>query len=85
MINAGSISVLADGLAAAWAPFPRAAFTARALAGLDGLELKDRVRHVAAALHDALPLPYPQAAEVGLDAIGWLWKLTPHGSTASRT
>ncbi|MFI7135392.1 hypothetical protein ACIBQ1_57750 [Nonomuraea sp. NPDC050153] len=64
LINAGSVSVLADGLAASWAPFPRAAFVARALAGLDGLELKDRVRHVAAALHDALPLPYPQAAEV---------------------
>lgn len=64
MINAGSVSVLAGGLAAAWAAFPRDRFTARALDGLDGLELKDRVRHVAAAMHDALPLPYPQAAEI---------------------
>ncbi|MGP3962650.1 DNA alkylation repair protein [Nonomuraea sp. 3N208] len=64
MINAQSVSVLADGLAAAWAPFPRDRFAGRALAGLDGLELKDRVRHVAAALHDALPLPYPQVAEI---------------------
>jgi 3-methyladenine DNA glycosylase AlkC len=64
MINAGSVSVLADGLAAAWAPFERARFVARALDRLDGLELKDRVRHVAAALHEALPLPYPRAAEV---------------------
>lgn len=62
MINVGSVSVLADGLAAAWAPFPRARFIAQALAGLDGLELKARVTHVAAALHDALPMPYPQAA-----------------------
>ncbi|MFB4274715.1 DNA alkylation repair protein [Nonomuraea sp. MTCD27] len=64
MINARSVSVLADGLAAAWAPFPRDRFTAQALGGLDGLELKARVAHVAAALHDALPLPYPQAAEL---------------------
>ncbi|TMR93216.1 hypothetical protein [Nonomuraea basaltis] len=64
MINARSVSVLADGLAAVWAPFPRARFIAQALDGLDGLELKDRVRHVAAALHEALPLPYPRAAEI---------------------
>ncbi|WP_433441532.1 hypothetical protein [Nonomuraea sp. CA-141351] len=64
MINAESVSVLADGLAAAWAPFPRRRFTERALAGLGGLELKDRVRHVAAALHEALPLPYPQVAGI---------------------
>ncbi|MEO3888983.1 hypothetical protein [Nonomuraea sp. B5E05] len=64
MINSASVQVLADGLTAVWAPFPRARFTERALAGLGGLELKDRVRHVSAALHDALPLPYPQAAEI---------------------
>ncbi|MDP4506135.1 hypothetical protein [Nonomuraea turcica] len=64
MINARSVSVLADGLAAAWASFPRDRFVGRALDGLDGLELKDRVRHVAAALANALPLPYPQAAEI---------------------
>ncbi|WP_127931792.1 DNA alkylation repair protein [Nonomuraea polychroma] len=64
MINIRSVSVLADGLAAAWAPFPRDRFVGRALDGLGGLELKDRVRHVAAALANALPLPYPQAAEI---------------------
>jgi 3-methyladenine DNA glycosylase AlkC len=64
MINAGSVSALAGGLAAAWAAFPRDRFVTRALAGLDGQELKDRVRHVSAALHDALPLPYPRAAGI---------------------
>ncbi|GAA1750286.1 DNA alkylation repair protein [Nonomuraea bangladeshensis] len=64
MINLRSVSTLADGLAAAWPPFPRDRFVARALGGLAGLELKDRVRHVADALHEALPLPYPQAAAV---------------------
>lgn len=64
MINAGSVSVLADGLSAAWPAFSPDRFVARALDGLDALELKDRVRHVATALHEALPLPYPQAAEI---------------------
>ncbi|WP_103957804.1 DNA alkylation repair protein [Nonomuraea solani] len=64
LINAGSVGALADGLAGAWAPFPRDRFVARALAGLDGLELKARVTHVATVLHDALPLPYPQAAAI---------------------
>ncbi|MGW2154421.1 DNA alkylation repair protein [Nonomuraea sp. NPDC001699] len=68
LINARSVSVLADGLAAVWPSFPHARFTERALAGLAPLELKDRVRHVSAALHDAfqhaLPMPYPQAAEL---------------------
>ncbi|MGW0803172.1 DNA alkylation repair protein [Nonomuraea sp. NPDC002799] len=88
MINAQSVSVLADGLAAAWAPFPRAGFIARALTGLDGLELKDRVRHVATALHDALPLPYPQAAEIVRECASraaltmWSgWPLTDHTAT----
>ncbi|WP_188192982.1 DNA alkylation repair protein [Nonomuraea sp. SYSU D8015] len=62
MINASSVSVLADGLSAAWPAFPRARFVAAALDGIDALELKSRVSHVAAALHEALPLPYPQAA-----------------------
>ncbi|WP_170223486.1 DNA alkylation repair protein [Nonomuraea turkmeniaca] len=64
MINARSVSVLADGLAAAWAPFPRDRFVGRAMDGLDGLELKDRVRHVTVALAGALPAAYPQAAEL---------------------
>lgn len=68
MINLGSVSVPADGLAAAWAPFPRDRFVARAVHGLDGLELKARVSHVAAALGEALPLPYPHAAEVVREA-----------------
>ncbi|WP_204040084.1 DNA alkylation repair protein [Acrocarpospora phusangensis] len=64
MINSESVGVLADGVAAVWAPFSRGGFVRAALAGLARLELKDRVRHVARALHDALPLPFPAAAEV---------------------
>lgn len=62
MINATSVGALADGLATAWAPFPRDRFTAAALSGLAGLELKDRVRHVSGALNDALTLPFADAA-----------------------
>ncbi|NUP02565.1 MAG: DNA alkylation repair protein [Nonomuraea sp.] len=64
MINASSVAVLAGGLAEVWPAFPRARFTGRALSGLDPLELKDRVRHVATAIHEALPSPYPRAAEL---------------------
>ncbi|MFB4264503.1 DNA alkylation repair protein [Nonomuraea sp. GTA35] len=83
MINNRSVSVLADGLAAAWPAFPRARFAAQALTGLDGLELKARVAHVAAALHDALPLPYPQAAALVRECAATLdmwsgWPATEH-------
>ncbi|MBG0827845.1 DNA alkylation repair protein [Planomonospora sp. ID67723] len=64
LIDTGSVRVLADGVATAWAPFPRDRFVAEACAGLDGLELKDRVRHVARALDAGLALPFPRAAEV---------------------
>ncbi|MCC5576365.1 hypothetical protein IMZ11_12055 [Microtetraspora sp. AC03309] len=64
MINDESVALLADGVAASWAPFPHDRFVSAATAGLDELELKDRVRHVSSALHEALALPFPQAAEV---------------------
>ncbi|MCF2533228.1 hypothetical protein [Yinghuangia soli] len=70
MIDTGSVTRLADGIAAA-SPAGRAArdpFVAAALAGLDGRELKDRIRHVAGALHEALALPFPAAAAVLRDA-----------------
>ncbi|MEW9548884.1 DNA alkylation repair protein [Nonomuraea sp. NPDC050783] len=85
MINLRSVSALADGLAAAWAPFPRERFVARALAGLDGLELKGRVRHVATALHEAMPLPYPRVAAIVRECVApapldlWSgWPATDH-------
>ncbi|WP_155353589.1 DNA alkylation repair protein [Acrocarpospora macrocephala] len=88
LINAGSVGVLADGIAAVWAPFARAAFVRSALAGLAGLELKDRVRHVARALHEALPLPFPDAAKVLRESAGQVrldlwsgWPATEHVGT----
>ncbi|GAA0394829.1 hypothetical protein Acor_64450 [Acrocarpospora corrugata] len=88
MINAGSVGVLADGIAAVWKPFSRAAFVRGALAGLAGLELKDRVRHVARMLHEALPLPFADAAEVLRGSAGQVrldlwsgWPATEHVAT----
>lgn len=65
MINAQSVATLADAIADAASPgtvFPRDRFVATALDGLEGQELKDRVRHVSRALHATLDLPFPDAA-----------------------
>jgi 3-methyladenine DNA glycosylase AlkC len=64
LINAASVELLADGLSAAWAPFPRVRFVQAAVTGLDGLELKERVQHVARVLGTTLTPPFPQAAAV---------------------
>jgi 3-methyladenine DNA glycosylase AlkC len=63
-INPASVAVLADGLAAAGpaGAAARDAFVDAAVSGLEGRELKDRVRHVSTALHGALGLPFPDAA-----------------------
>ncbi|GII03240.1 DNA alkylation repair protein [Planobispora takensis] len=64
MIGTASVGLLADGVTAAWTPFPRDRFVAGASAGLAGLELKDRVRHVARHLGEALPPAFPHAAGI---------------------
>lgn len=68
MINSGSVAVLADGVAAAWAAFPRERFIRETVPKLDGRELKERVRLVSRALHRALDLPFPRAAAVLRDS-----------------
>lgn len=70
MVDDASVALLADGIGAA-SPTGRAArdaFVATSVAGLDGRELKDRIRHVATSLHEALGLPFPEAAAVLRDA-----------------
>ncbi|WP_052666827.1 hypothetical protein [Nitriliruptor alkaliphilus] len=54
-VDAQMVDALADELAAAWPDLPRGEFVAQATAGLDGLELKGRIRQVAVALRAALP------------------------------
>jgi len=54
-ISEDLLDALAAELVAAWPAFPTSTFLVEAGAGLQGLELKDRVRQVAAALRRALP------------------------------
>ncbi|MEO3810673.1 DNA alkylation repair protein [Sphaerisporangium sp. B11E5] len=70
LINAASAGLLADGLTAAWPAFPRERFVREAGAGLDGLELKDRVRHVAKVLGAVLPPRFPEAAAIVRESAG---------------
>lgn len=57
-INAGSVERIAGRVPGEW---DRAGFRRAALAGLEDLELKDRVNQLADALRAALPGPYPAA------------------------
>lgn len=59
-IDRSAVEGLADALCAAGA-FERDSFVEAAAAGLEPLELKDRVRHVAATLRDHLDPDYPTA------------------------
>lgn len=69
-LNAAAIRRLADRLRAAWSPFPHAAFVAGATDGLDALELKARVEHIAGALRPVLPADVPRAMGVLVDSLG---------------
>lgn len=54
-IDPEMVQALADELTTAWSDFPRGVFVDDATNGLEGFELKDRIRLVATALARALP------------------------------
>ena len=56
-----ALAAIADAGTAAAAGFDRIAFLAAATEGLDALSIMERVRHIADALHPALPAAYPEA------------------------
>jgi 3-methyladenine DNA glycosylase AlkC len=58
------VTTIADAGAAASSRFDRAAFLSAASAGLDALSIMERVRHIADALHTALPVGYPIALDI---------------------
>lgn len=60
---------MANAVRASTSAFDEPAFRA-ALGHLDTLELKDRVRAIAAALHTSLKLPFPQAADALVATLG---------------
>jgi hypothetical protein len=63
-IDAPLVRLCARHLARVHPAFPAAAFVHRATQGLDGLELKARVGHVAEALAATLPRDFAAAAAV---------------------
>jgi 3-methyladenine DNA glycosylase AlkC len=82
-LDASAVDAIAEAMLAGEPAFPADRFRTIALEGLDELELKARVLHVAAALQACLPEAFPRAAtvvrrgvgHVGLD--GWpAWPCT---------
>ncbi|KQM32163.1 DNA alkylation repair protein [Sphingomonas sp. Leaf10] len=64
LLGPDAVATIADAGVAASARFDRAAFATAALAGLDTLSIMERVRHIADALHPALPADYPTALDL---------------------
>lgn len=64
LLGPDAIATIADAGVAASSRFDRTAFVAAALAGLDTLSVMERVRHIADALHLALPVAYPGALDI---------------------
>jgi 3-methyladenine DNA glycosylase AlkC len=63
-INTEVIHNIAGHCQRVWADFPQQSFIAAASEGLDSLELKARIRHVASALAGALPADFDKAASI---------------------
>ena len=59
-----ALATIADAGAAASSRFDRSAFLGAASSGLDTLSIMERVRHIADALHTALPTDYPAALDM---------------------
>lgn len=63
-INQDVIAQMAHHIQRAWPRFPAAGFQQAALQGLDALELKARVNHVAQQLAQHLPADFAQSADI---------------------
>jgi 3-methyladenine DNA glycosylase AlkC len=87
-VDASLVRTLADALAASDPSFPRDEFVAAACAGLESLELKARIRHIADVLQTVLPTEVPPvvAAIDGTLATGALdgWSAWPLAEVAGR-
>lgn len=64
LLGPDAIATIADAGVAASPRFDREAFVAAASAGLDALSVMERVRHIADALHPALPADYAAALDM---------------------
>jgi 3-methyladenine DNA glycosylase AlkC len=64
LLDVRVVRALGQHLQRVWPKFPRERFEAQALDGLEGLELKARALHISAALSQALPKSFADAARV---------------------
>lgn len=69
-INTSMARQLAEQIEQVYADFAVEAFVEQASSGLDALELKERVAHIAAAFHEHLPSDYPDALNILLGILG---------------
>lgn len=67
-LNRGTLRTIADNVGQVFPAFRRRAFLSRAGRGLDAMELKARVHHIAAALQDVLPEEPLAAMDVLVEA-----------------
>lgn len=81
LVDARAVSALAAHISKVYPGFPASTFEAAALDGLEPLELKDRVRHVAAALRAALPEEWSAALKVLVEALP-PWQAPEQGLSA---
>ncbi len=70
LLNPARVKQLAADFTAAWPDFPTKQFTRQATVGLEALELKDRARHIAAALGAALPGDVTHAMRIAISSLG---------------
>jgi len=64
LLGHGAVASIADAGVSASPRFDRAAFVDAAASGLEALSIMERVRHIAGALHNALPAGYPEAVGI---------------------
>ncbi|HET6316913.1 MAG TPA: DNA alkylation repair protein [Chloroflexota bacterium] len=87
LLNVDTVQAIGAALASAWPAFDRAAFDAKALAGLDALEMKARAMHLCSALEAGLPSDFMLAADAlqrAIDAGLSGWGLWPVGEYVAR-
>ena len=65
-----ALNRLVEAMTVSWPAFDGSGFKREALAGLDDLELKDRVRHIIAVLNNFLPEDFPKALKIVVRAGG---------------
>lgn len=83
-LGPAALDRLGNALSVAWPEFDMPGFARAARSGLDGLELKDRVRRIIRVMDDFLPEDYPRALRI-VERAGGCFPAASHRSSATRT